>query len=107
MSLKRDLDEALKHQRAAIGSLEKLFMIMLEKIGDTSDTMFIGIYGGQSLAPPDHKGLTAGHAYWVKIGDQWYRIEGIGADLKSPTAHNIRKTLIKELNLKKWPEDFS
>jgi hypothetical protein len=57
----------------------------------------IEIYQGQSLAPPDQKGLTAGSGIWIRIMDQWYRVESTTSIFK------VRAKLIESLDLRKWP----
>jgi hypothetical protein len=71
-------------------------------------TPIIEIYQGQSLAPPDRKGLTAGSGYWLKLDGIWFRIEYVkdGDLLRSDNIHNIFYVLRRILGLRKWPEGF-
>lgn len=57
------------------------------------------IHNGQSLLPPDRKGLTAGNSYWLKVFGSWYKIE------ISSVIGEIKKLRDKGV-LRKWPGDF-
>ena len=57
----------------------------------------IAVYTGQSLAPPDQKGLTAGSGLWCQIGNVWYRIEDTTSLFK------VAKKLTETFNLREWP----
>ena len=64
-------------------------------------TDILSFHFGQSLAPPDQMGLSAGSGIWCKMHDGWYRVEFVNG--KTVHNHRIREVIEDNFTLRKWP----
>jgi len=64
-------------------------------------TEIASFHFGQSLAPPDVRGLTAGSGVWCRLGGDWYRVEFVNG--KTVNNHRIREVLEENFTLRRWP----
>lgn len=64
-------------------------------------TAILSFHFGQSLAPPDQKGLSAGSGLWCRMHDGWYRVEFVNG--KTVHNHRIHEVIEENFTLRKWP----